>query len=122
MMFRKEYEKWLRRRRSRAIERFRKRLEGAYPDGARFLSALKEVDCGNTKLPVFILNANLAGRGFISARGICAREAIAQEILNALEERSHAIDISRVRINSCHEAEDFVLELRFDYDSSFKQS
>lgn len=107
------YDKWLRKRRSRAIERFRERMTEVYPDGAKFLSMLKEVDCGDTKLPVFGLKANFFGIGFVSAKGICFKEAITHEIFNALEERCHAVDISRVRIDSRHEGSDFILQLRF---------
>lgn len=113
-----QYGNWLRKRRCRAIEKFRRTMKEAYPDGARFLSMIKEVDCGDTRLPVFGLNANFFGIGFVSARGICFKEAITHEIFNALEERSHIVDISRVRIDGCHEAGDFVLKLRFGYLSS----
>ena len=120
-IFRKEYEKWLRKRRSRAIGRFRKNMMEAYPDGSRLLSMIHEVDCGDTKMPVFRIDANAYAIGFLSARGICASEAIAREIINILEERSHTVDISRVRIDGCHETGDFILKLRFDNGTAFKQ-
>ena len=66
-IFRKGYEKWLRKRRSRAIERFRKRFEEAHPDGARYMQLLESLQgCEDA----FMLRGSLCATGFMSAAGL----------------------------------------------------
>ena len=120
-IFRKGYEKWLRKRRCRANESFRKRFEESYPDGARFLSRIKEYKTGGA-MPVFFLNAHFVGEGSVSARGLVSSEAILYEIDKILKERAHITDVSRVRIDGRHESGDFVIQLRLPEIPSLNKS
>ena len=121
MIFRMGYEKWLRKRRSRATERFRNKFKEAYPDGDKFLSFILEYNTGGT-IPVFFLKAHFVGEGSVSARGLISNEAILYEIDKILKEKAHIIDVSRVRIDGRHESGDFVIKLRLPEIPSLNKS
>lgn len=62
-----QYGKWLRKRRCRAIEKFRRTMKEAYPDGAEFLGQLSSVP---EVADAFILKGSFAAEGFVSAMGL----------------------------------------------------
>ncbi|MDE5886455.1 MAG: hypothetical protein K2H46_02585 [Muribaculaceae bacterium] len=108
------YGKWPHKRRCRAIEKFRERMVEAYPDGEKFISRIKELDCKDTSIPVLALNAHFVGEGSISARGVCTNEVTLYEVFKILEDRRHhGLDVSGVRISTSNQNPDFVIELRF---------
>ena len=94
---------------------FKQLFEQLYPDGEKFLSCIKEYKSGGT-LNTFVLDAHLAGLGFISAKtsaDFIVRETIMHELDRALKERAHRIDVTSVRIDGRHEGDDFVIQLSF---------
>ncbi|MDE5998269.1 MAG: hypothetical protein K2G77_08690 [Muribaculaceae bacterium] len=112
------YDKWLRKRRCRTITKFRQILAETYPDGEKFLSCISEYKTGGI-LPIFFLDGHFVGEGSVSARGLVSSEAILYEIDKILKERSHTLDISRVRIDGRHDSGDFVIQLRLPEITSF---
>lgn len=96
---------------------FRKMLESAYPDGAKFLSNILAWDIVKpSTLPTFAVSANIVSKGFVSALSCdtsIARDVMLQEIDKALKERAHTVDVQTVRVDGFHENGDFVLKFTF---------
>lgn len=97
-----------------AIEQFRSLFEAAYPVGSRLLAVVHEFDGGI--YPSFMINANIASSGFISAASSCssfAGDVVLQKVGEVLKERTHTLDISRVVVNGFHQDGNFILNFNF---------
>lgn len=96
---------------------FRRMLESAYPDGAKFLNQVREWDLVYpNSCPTFSISANLASKGFLSALSCdtsIARDVMLQEVDNALREKGHGMDVSGVSVDGFHENGNFVLKFTF---------
>ncbi|MBD5278953.1 MAG: hypothetical protein HDS35_00200 [Bacteroides sp.] len=98
-----------------SLEEFKELFKRLYPAGENFLSCIMEYKSGG-RLNTFVLDAHLAGLGFISAKtsvDFIVRETIMHELDRTLKERAHRIDVTSVRIDGRHEGDDFVIQLSF---------
>lgn len=104
------------RRERKAKEKFIKTFKTTFPDAFDFIGNLKRMEVEGCSMPCFVLSADFLAKGFVSAcnsAGSIARDIVAREIDEALQERSHRVDISRVGVNGFQENGNFVLQIRF---------
>lgn len=87
------------------------------PDAMRFLNCIHEFrSIEPMKLPIFAVSANIATEGFVTAASTkqsMMRNAIMQELDEALEEWPQTLNVVGVRVNGTHKDGNFILEFTF---------